>query len=198
MTSTTSTRVARRHGAFPALIATAAIVLAILLQRVIGSLLSSLFALSYIDLNLGESAGSYFSQTWLLAITQVASTAIPFGVGAFLAFWLVAPIAPQLRISHVITRAGLATVFGAIAAALFGILLAFIVSMATAPSYFGNSFPFNDFVASASQILSSGAAAGVSAFVDWLPHTILGAVLLWIWLTHHPAKHPVSGIVDEV
>ena len=143
----------------------------------------------------GATAGGAFAVVW-----GIVFGSLPFVIGVFLSLWLLAPVAAELRLAHVITRSLLAAAVGAV--------VVFIV-MAIGSL-------FSNFDESAGLVFgwASGLVSTVSSNVGWalsnavlgalgtaitlIPLTVLAGVLLWIWLREHPAKHPVAGLIDEV
>jgi len=135
----------------------------------------------------------------LLVVSLVWGT-LPFAVGVFVGLWVLAPIAAELHVAHVITRALLA--------AAAGIVVAFLVQFAGA--LFGSlnssdAFVFGWFEATLRMVgnnfdYSAGFALfnAVTQGISLIPLTVLAGVLLWVWLQNHPHKHAVSGLIDEV
>jgi hypothetical protein len=181
-------QIVNRHGAFvsavTALFVGAAIVVEQGLEYVVGFL---------------SVVGSGQLQYYGFPFGQVLLVAVPFAVGFFVSLWIIAPIAEELRVPHVVTRAILAT---GVAATLVFVVLA-VVGVLSAFSWdgaiFGQSFPTTRFD-------GSGAANGIGraltsaalTFVSTLPLGVLAGVLLWIWRKDHPPRHPLSGLIDEV
>ena len=53
---------------------------------------------------------------------------LPFALGVFIAFWQIAPVSPQLRMAHVVTRALLAAVIGAVATFVIAFIVAAVLN----------------------------------------------------------------------
>ena len=124
---------------------------------------------------------------------------MPFAVGFFLSLWIVAPIAEELRLPHVIARAVLATGIASsvlfIVLAVVGVVGAFVWQGAV----FGQSFPLVGFDGDgAVGGLTRALTGALTAFVSTLPLGVLAGVLLWLWRKDHPPRHPLSGLIDEV
>lgn len=119
--------------------------------------------------------------------------ALPFGVGFFLSLWLVAPIAGELRVGHVITRAVLATGIGC---TLVFIVFAFESLLVLAlPEPLG----VGAFHLEAFGIRLLGAVGDtLRALIALLPLGVLAGVFLWLWRKDHPPRHPLSGFIDEI
>lgn len=183
-----------RHGAFVSAVTGALVGAAILVMGLLQNLINSAWALgsglSPADLGLSvpEMAG------------RVLILAVPFAVGIFLSLWIIAPIAEELRLPHVITRAILATGMGAtiyfVVLAVLGLIGAFAI----------NGNPYSQLVVSligfdgagAARAMGSAFATALSLFISTLPLGILAGVLLWLWRKDHPPRHPLSGLIDEV
>jgi hypothetical protein len=177
-----------RHGAFVSAVTALLVGGAVLAQRFLEYLIGLLTVLSVGQL---ASYGFPFGQVLLLTL--------PFAVGFFVSLWIIAPIAEELRLPHVVTRAilatGIASTLVFIALAIVGVLSAFSWDGAI----FGQSFPTTRFdgggaVGALGRALTSAALA----FVSTLPLGVLAGVLLWIWRKDHPPRHPLSGLIDEV
>lgn len=183
-----------RHGAFVSAVTGALVGAAILVMGLLQNLINSAWALgsglspSDLGLSVPEMAG------------RVLILAVPFAVGIFLSLWIIAPIAEELRLPHVITRAILATGVGAtiyfVVLAVLGLIGAFAI----------NGNPYSQLVVSligfdgagAARAMGSAFATALSLFISTLPLGILAGVLLWLWRKDHPPRHPLSGLIDEV
>ena len=125
--------------------------------------------------------------------------AIPFAIGFFVSLWIIGPIAEELRIPHVITRAILAT---GVASTVVFIVLAvtgLFGSVYFDGYLFANSFHAPRFDGSvAVNALGRALTSAGLTFVTTLPLGVLAGVLLWLWRKDHPPKHPLSGLIDEV
>jgi hypothetical protein len=170
----------KRPGALPAFL-TAVGILAFLLVQ--GFLLSLFEALNMIG-QMGSA--DIVGILWARQLGQSLAGPLPFALGVFVAFWQVAPIAPVLRLAHVVTRALLAALLGAVVLWM----LSFLWFSVTAVSGQG----FSGLGGLALALLWSS----LSALVAALPAVVLGAVLLWGWLQRHPPKEAVAGTLDEV
>ena len=123
---------------------------------------------------------------------------LPFVVGVFLSLWLLAPVAAELHIAHVITRSLLAVAAGGLIVFLVQLLGSLFRSFdSSAGQVFGWAAGFFTTVSSNEQWAFSIYTA-LSTAISLIPLTVLAGVLLWVWLQAHPAKHPVSGLIDEV
>jgi hypothetical protein len=130
---------------------------------------------------------------------RLALTLLPLAIGVFLSLWLLAPIAAELRMGHAIARAILAVGIGCTLGFIALAVVAIVGSVSITGALFGQSFPTP--VVNGSSIamgLGSALASAAIQFIEVAPLGVLGGVLAWNWLTRHPAKHPVSGMLDEV
>lgn len=178
-------RALQRPGALPALL-TALGVLAFLVTqnlalRLIGAARTAIY---------GGSAGLDFGSEWATEFASLLGGPLFFAVGVFLCLWHVAPIAPNLRLAHVVTRALLATAIGAACNGVFE-FIAGLVFLAVN----GLWQQTGDVVGG---VAFDALMDALRALVQWLPLVILGAVLLWGWLQRHPPKQAVTGTIDEV
>ena len=190
--TTLATRVVHQRGVVVALVTGAAVLAALVVQAV----LSGLFSFIAVWMSgQGAQSGGWPAN----AIGQAALTYLPFAIGVFLALWFVAPIAADLRLFHVITRALLVAAIGgalAIVVAIIGALLgAFNYSAGLSSNIVANLG--YDFGGALSRI-GFAVSSGLTLFIGALPVVLLACVLLWIWLERHPRNHQVAGIVDEV
>ena len=176
----------RRHGAFVSGITGIALAITIVAQEMMQT------AAVYLTV-----AGHGFPDYYLLSFSYSLTQAIPFGIGFFLSLWLVAPIADELRLPHVITRAILATGIASTVTFIIAAVLVIIDSFNPGGSFFGNSFPFPQFDGGgAGPGLLSALSATIGGFVMRLPLGVLAGILLWIWRKNHPPKRPLQGIID--
>ena len=177
-----------RHGAFVAAVTALAVAAAIILEQLLQSLVGVLSVLS-----VGQVPYGFF------AFGQVLLVAIPFALGFFVSLWIIAPIAEELRLPHVVTRAILAT---GVASTVVFVVLA-IVGILSAFSWegaiFGQSFPTTRFDGGgAVGALGRALTSALLTFISTLPLGVLAGVLLWIWRKDHPPRKPLSGLIDEV
>ena len=177
-----------RHGAFVAAVTALAVGAAIILEQLLQYFIGLLSVLS-----VGQPPFGSFP------LGQVLLVAIPFAIGFFASLWIIAPIAEELRLPHVITRAILAT---GVASTLVFVVLA-IVGILSAFSWdgaiFGQSFPTTRFDGGgAVGALSRALTSALLTLITTLPLGALAGVLLWIWRKDHPPRKPLSGLIDEV
>lgn len=173
-----------RHGAFVSAVTALLVGVALMALRILDYLVGLISSLS---------VGQYFG----FALGQMLLVAIPFAVGFFVSLWIIAPIAEELRLPHVITRAILAT---GVASTVVFIVLAIVGVLGSLNfdgELFANSFPAVRFDGVPHALLSALTGAALT-FVSSLPLGVLAGVLLWIWRKDHPPVHPLSGLIDEV
>ena len=182
----TMKQIFRGHGAFISGITGIALAITIVAQEMLQT------AAVYLNV-----AGQGFPNYSLLSFSYSLTQAIPFGIGFFLSVWLVAPIAQELRLPHVITRAILATGIASTVTFIVTAVLVIIDSFNPGGSFFGNSFPFPQFDGGGvGQGLLSALSATIVGFVMRLPLGVLAGILLWIWCKDHPPKRPLDAIID--
>jgi hypothetical protein len=175
-----------RHGAFVSAVTALLVGVAIIVGRLLEWLIGLVSALSV-------------GQFWGFPIAQVLLVAVPFALGFFVSLWIVAPIAEELRLPHVVTRAILAT--GVASTLVFVVLAAagILSSFSWGGSLFGQSFPMPGFDGGGAVGALGGALTSAAlTFVATLPLGILAGVLLWLWRKDHPSREPLSGLIDEV
>ncbi len=192
--TTLAHRIVRQRGFVVAAVTAAVVFTVLLLQNVLGSVLGTLILLMH-----GAPVADLAEGIRLSFLLHAAGAILPFSVGMLLSLWFIAPVAAELRLFHVITRAVLAAGIGAVFAIIVTIVLGVIGSIGFYGALFANSFPSVSFDGrNALFAVVTGLQLGVQYFLSATPLVILSAVLLWIWLTRHPTEHSVSGMLDVV
>lgn len=183
----------RRRGALAALVVAAGVLAVTLAQTVAGSIVTTATSFGF------GGGPDFILGIWSLTVVGAALVEVPFAIGVFLSLWLLAPIAAELRIGHVITRSLLAAGAGAVLVLVFQVIAALVRGVAMSRGIFGGSFPFSDLASSnvGQQMLSSVQTAAAQ-FIALAPVVVLVGIFLWLWLERHPVKHSVSGMIDEV
>ena len=202
--SATITRLATKRGRVPALVTAVGVLAVLLAQDVLSSLVGYFQASSYLSLQAAqaESNGLYdlnvgFSP-WP-TLEGILRFVLPFALGVFLSLWVIAPVSHELTLRFVLTRAGLATLVGAVLVIIANVLFAVFGAFSPTGSLFGNSFPTPGFDGSyLVQGLIAALAAGLNAVISKAPLVLLAGVLLWLWLRDHPREYAVSGLIDEI
>lgn len=184
--SNSTMKLLRTHGALSALI------------------VAALFAASVLVLSMSQTfvgtigIGGLPVPQLVSALGWASLTAACLGLGFFASLWLLAPIAGELRVGHVITRSVLALGVGVslffVVTAIFAVVGAFQTST---QSLFANSFPWPSFQGDAFMFGLLGALRGAfTVFISTLPLAVLTGIFFWIWRVDHPPKRPVAGILD--
>lgn len=174
----------RRHGALVAAVTAAAVGVTIAAQYVLHALIDFISVLPYIS---GVPYG--------FGVERALLVAVPFAIGYFLSLWIIAPIAAELRIGHVIARAVLAT--GVASTVVF--IVNALIALVRAAIPIGVWMPGSWFDFEAAAFGLEGAfVTALHAIVAQLPLGVLGGVFLWLWRKDHPPKRPLSGLIDEV
>lgn len=185
-------QILKRHGAFVSAVAAASVSATILLQQVLTSLVNWI---TYFPV--AASQGQSYSLGG--AIPEALLVALPSGVGFFLSLWIIAPIAEELRLPHVVTRAVLATGIGATVYFIVRAILALVGAFGGGGPWFANSLVWPTFDGGfAVSGLSAAFSGSIVFLLAVLPLGILAGVLLWLWRKDHPPKRPLSGLIDEV
>lgn len=175
-----------RPGLGSALLAGLGVYVVLAFQSVLGTLVYVATDQAY-----SQDVGAYLGVVLQGTLPTALGTPLPFALGAFLAFWQIAPIAPQLRMTHVVTRALLAAGIGAAVAAVLGFLVTAIARADT--GLVGTSLPRYLFDTARSVLPDA-----LTLFIDGLVVVPLAALLLWGWLQSHPPKTTARGALDEV
>lgn len=181
----------QRPGALPPFLTALGIFVALVVLGFLGATLSALSTTVQADIPAG-----FFLQLWAAQLVGGLAGPLPIALGAFVCFWQIAPIAPNLRLAHVVTRAVLAGLAGTLLLFLLGLLFGFLLWVLA----LGGLVDRGDFFGTA------GPAVGIlpllfrslATFLQVLPVLVLGAVLLWGWLQRHPPTQRVAGTLDEV
>ena len=182
-----------RPGVGSALLAGLGVYLVLALQSILGTIVYVVTDVSY-----GQDAAAYLSLILPASAPVAFGTPLPFAIGVFLSFWQIAPVAPQLRMAHVVTRALLAAVVGAVATLVLGFLVAVVVN-------FSQSDPAavasGGLGAVGRNLLDAGRSVlpgALNILIDGLVVVPLAALLLWGRLRAHPPKTAPAGALDEV
>ena len=181
----------KRHGAFVSAVTAASVGVVILVQIILRAIVTWIAYLPQVS-----AAQPYWFAD---VIPSVFLTALPFALGFFLSLWLVAPIAEELRLPHVITRSVLATGIGSTMYFVVQAIRSLIMAVNGGGAWFGNSLVWPSFDGGSALSGLAGALSGsILFFLAILPLGILAGVLLWLWRKDHPPKRPLSGLIDEV
>ncbi len=165
--------------------------LGVYLVFVLPSLASTLVYV-LLDRGYGQDPAAYLSYILPATLPSILLPPIPLSVGVVLAFWQIAPIAPELRMAHVVTRSLLAAVVGSI---LSGILAFFLTLTPRLTGPEASQYTPLRAVAESARLAAPGA---FDLLFDALIAVPLAALLLWGWLQSHPPKATARGALDEV
>lgn len=177
-----------RPGVVPAFFAGLGVFALLLATAFLQSLFTTLSLLSS-----SVSAGDFAGQILATQLLSSGTGPLPFAIGVFLCFWQIAPIAPKLRLAHVVSRSILAAVGG-------GVLLWIVYAVAqlvadiAAPSADGAVAALAD----VGPVLLTALLRALATVVGYLPVVALAGILLWGWLQRHPHARAVHGALDEV
>jgi hypothetical protein len=122
---------------------------------------------------------------WTALVTLLHFAA--FGLGVYLSLRFLAPVEGESSWRRVLTRAIIATICGAVVAFAFSALVSLIaaVTIGAYPLGYslgaavdGNRIQFG---------IQNALAGAFAPLIQWLPATVLGVVLMKLWLGTHPA-----------
>ncbi|MEO6532474.1 MAG: hypothetical protein ABIO06_02755 [Pseudolysinimonas sp.] len=187
--SETITKAMRRPGVVPAALAALGVFVVLLAIGILQALFTTLSVVATASI-----AGDFLGQIWLGQLLSSLTGPLPFAVGVFLCLWQVAPIAPGLRLAHVVTRSSLAALLGAAVMWIVAWVTQVVGDVASLAPEFRGSIVFGKLGPDALQALFR--ALAVTA--GYLPVAVLAGILLWGWLQRHPLDKPVHGTLDEV
>ena len=181
-----------RRGVLAAAIVAGGVLVLAAAQELVGAATTSLFVVGA-----GPIPPMWLESIWGGAAVGIYAFRLPFALGVFASLWLVAPVAAELRLAHVVTRSVLAAGIGASLVVVVRTVWDSIGALSVVGPWFGHAFPELPFE-SLGQSLVRGVQAGIGAFVYQFVAVMLGSIFLWIWLRDHPSRHAVSGMLDEV
>jgi len=182
-----------RPGVGSALLAALGVYLVLVLQSVLSTV-----AFVVTDVAYGQDALSYLTLIVPASLPVTLGAPVPFAIGVWLAFWQIAPVAPQLRMAHVVTRALLAAVVGALATFIIGALIGIVVNIAETDPALMAGVDFSRIGANIFDGLRSALSPALSILIQGLVVVPLAALLLWGRLQTHPPKTAPAGALDEV
>lgn len=182
-----------RPGVGSALLAGLGVYVVLVLQSILGTIVFVVTDRAY-----GQDPGTYLGLILPASLPVTLGGPIPFAIGVFLAFWQIAPVAPQLRMAHVVTRALLAAVVGAVATLVLGFIVGAIANVASTDPALLAGTDFGRVVSNILEALRPALSAGLSILIQGLVVVPLAALLLWGRLQTHPPKTAPAGALDEV
>lgn len=181
------TRLAKKRGRLPALVAALGLALLVLVQSLLLSLVAWIGGALYERVSFGAASFEWGPWSFGYFSESLLKTTLPFVVGVFVCLWLVAPIAADLTLRFVLTRALLASAFGAIVVLIVSVVVDFVRML-------GFGFDIRGFAHSVILAISHA----IEVFITMTPLVMFAAVLLWLWLREHPRDYEVLGLIDEV
>lgn len=180
-----------RPGVGAALLAALGVYVVLVLQSLLGTL-------TYVFTGYAQDVGQYLRLIVGGTLPTTLGAPLPFAIGVFLAIWQIAPIAPQLRMAHVVTRALLAAVIGTVIAAVLGIIVGAVIGVSQSSPAIGSAIHPGDVARHLTDVVQRVLACSVNLLVDAIVVVPLAALLLWGWLQSHPTKTAPRGALDEV
>lgn len=197
------TRLAKKRGRLPALVAALGLALLICLQQFLVSLTSYLRGFG---LPVDPSGAETSEHAWyfLPDTDQLLFYVLPLTLGVFVALWVIAPISDELTLRFVLTRAGLASAAGALLVVVFQVIQGLFASVGARWEGYGASSTWPPQPGATVNLVVFGQntldalVSGVSRFIFVTPVVMLAAVLLWLWLREHPRDYEVAGLIDEL
>ncbi|WP_294179960.1 hypothetical protein [uncultured Schumannella sp.] len=186
-------RALQRRGALQALLVAAGVFAALLAQ---GLALGFIGSVSLVGVP-GQT-GDSLVYLWTGQLQGSVLGALPLSIGVFFSLWQLAPIVPELRLAHVLTRGALATAIGMLLI-IAVVVVGQVAGALAGATFFGNSFPDlgGPFRAAWFSILQ-GVTGAFRSFVLDVPIVLLATVLLWGWQQRHPPKNELAGALDDV
>jgi hypothetical protein len=178
MTQPTSPTTSRDR-ARSALWAGGGVAVVLFVQLLVGTVLS---VLSYAGYGaLGSPTGTWDPPTLFSPLlgfgNDVVGRVLPFGIGVFLALWLIVPLAAAQGVVRVVVRSVAASAVGALASLLVLTLLGVSSALASAGPWFGDSMPRFDGY-SLVLALSSAVQNAALQFVQNTPLVVLAGILV--------------------
>lgn len=182
-----------RPGVGSALLAALGVYIVLVARSILGTVVFVVTDPAY-----SQDVGSYVGLFMRGALPTVLGASLPFAIGVFIAFWQLAPVSPQLRMAHVVTRALLAALIGAGATLVVGFVVAVVLNFTQAdPGLVLDGGP--DGVArNLLDALHSVLPSTLNILIDGVVVVPLAALLLWGWQQSHPPKTAAKGALDEV
>ena len=181
------TRLAKKRGRLPALVTALGFVALVLIQNFLSSLAGWIGSSLYERVSFGSASFEWTPWQPGYLLETFLKSSLPFAVGVFVSLWLIAPLAAELTVRFVVTRALLASAAGSVLVVVVTLFIDLVGLIA-------HGFELHSFAHSG--IFAIG--RGVDAFIYSTPVVVLAAVLLWLWLRAHPRDYAVVGLIDEL
>jgi hypothetical protein len=182
-----------RPGVGSALLAGLGVYLVLALRTLLGSIVYVVTDLGY-----GQDPLGYLSVILPATMQTALLASLPFAIGVFVAFWQIAPIAPQLRMAHVVTRSLLAAVIGAVVTAIIALVVAIVLNLTQSDPLVVSQGGFPDVVRNLVDAARSVLPGALNLLIDGLVVVPLAGLLLWGRLQSHPPRTAPVGALDEV
>jgi hypothetical protein len=182
-----------RPGVGSALLAALGVYIVLAARSILGTI-----AFVVTDPTYSQDAGAYLGLLMRGALPTALGASLPFALGVFIAFWQLAPVSPQLRMAHVVTRSLLAALIGAVATFVIGFLVAVVLNFTQTDPGLVLSGGADAFARNLGDALQSVLPGTLNILLDGLIVVPLAALLLWGWQHSHPPKTAPKGALDEV
>ena len=182
-----------RPGIGSALLAGLGVYLVLVLQRLLGTVADVVGSVPW-----NQDVGGYIARIIPNDLPATLGAPLPFALGVVFAFWQLAPVVPQLRMAHVVTRSILAALVGAAAALVIGGLVALIANYTAWDAYYQFGTGPSGFLRAAYDAAHVVVPATLRLLAVGLVVVPLAALLLWGWQQSHPPKTAPKGALDEV
>lgn len=182
-----------RPGVGSALLAALGVYVVLAARTILGTVIFVITDRAY-----GQDPGTYLGLILGATLPTALGASLPFALGVFIAFWQIAPVSPQLRMAHVVTRSLLAAVIATAATFVFAFILAAVLNFTqTDPGLVltGGAEAIARNLGDAVRAVLPGA---LNLLLDGLVVVPLAALLLWGWQQSHPPKSAPVGALDEV
>jgi hypothetical protein len=150
------------------------------------------------DIGYSQDPLSYLRLILPATMQTALLASLPFAIGVFVAFWQIAPIAPQLRMAHVVTRSLLAALVGAVATGIIAFVVAIVLNLSQSNPVVVAGGGFADILRNLADAGRSVLPGALNLLIDGLVVVPLAGLLLWGWLQSHPPKTAPVGALDEV
>jgi hypothetical protein len=138
--------------------------------------------------------GVDLGQLAVIQLVDAATGPLPFALGVLVSIWQLAPIGPELRLAHVVTRALLGSAVGA----LVCWVVFYVVTVAADTTQNSDGIGPTRLVESLGREALPTLFQALASAVAGVPFALLAAILFWGWLQRHPLKTVLRGMLDEV
>jgi hypothetical protein len=182
-----------RPGVGSALLAALGVYLVLAVGSILGTVVFVVTDVAY-----GQDPGTYLGLILPATLSTALGASLPFALGVFVAFWQIAPVSPQLRMAHVVTRALLAAVIGAVATLVIGFIVAAVLNVTQSDPALVLNGGAGAVARNLLDAVRSVLPGALNILIDGLVVVPLAALLLWGWLQSHPPKTAPRGALDEV